>query len=418
MNDQNNTRALAQQNGAQITKPQSTPPALDFSQIDPAIMARAAAIAAEVMANGGQINPAQALAAAYHFEQTGEVIGRHAYVGTTGGVAGKVLEGYRSVARELDMSKYQWRYRPLTDAEKEMRGVQPGDRALICELDVLPARKQCIEMGVPYDPIVGCTVIKKGQLLNVPKNRDAYWVLCKQARTDALRQVGEHTEADEVLAEAGIEAPEGYLSVEQAERYVASKQETQAALERHNAMTPEEKQADIDALKALNALRKLDEQHAFDGGPCPLCGAPEKAGHTAECGLRVLYPNAKTWVAPSDAGASAEESAFARTLREFRELLAAQPDQEAPADKRTVGQAKWALTVLLSESTQRHALTLALLGEDDATKWTQAEALAVLRWIDPQKQILDDGQEVWLPSARAIDGAKIVLAEVTQQQPA
>lgn len=123
-----------------------------------------------------------------------------------------------------------------------------------------------------------------------------------------------------------------------------------------------------------------------------------------------------------DAGASAEEAPFTRTLREFRELLAAQPDQEAPADKRTVGQAKWALTVLLSESTQRHALTLALLGEDDATKWTQAEALAVLRWIAPQKQILDDGQEVWLPTATAIDGAKIVLAEVTQpaeqQQPA
>lgn len=115
-----------------------------------------------------------------------------------------------------------------------------------------------------------------------------------------------------------------------------------------------------------------------------------------------------------DAGASAEESACTRTLREFRELLAAQPDQEAPADKRTVGQAKWALTVLLSDSTQRHALTLALLGEDDAAKWTQAEALAILRWIDPQKQTLDDGHEVWLPSARAIDGVKFVLAAVTQ----
>ena len=222
-------------------------PTLDFSQIGPEIMSRAAAIAADVMANGGQINPAQALAAAYHFEQTGEVIGRHAYVGTTGQVSGKVLEGYRGVTRDLDMSRYQVRYRPLTDDEKMWHEIEPGWMALACECDVLKARTQCIRAGIPYTPMVGIGIVKpadkltaQGKPKDPPKTKTWYWVLQKRARVDVLRQLGENTSAEDVLDEAGIEAPAGYITVEQAEALV---HERERAAQRETLWGPEQQAA-------------------------------------------------------------------------------------------------------------------------------------------------------------------------------
>jgi hypothetical protein len=214
----------------QGAQPSATPnvPALDFSKIDPAIMTRAAAIAADIMANGGHINAAQALAAAYHFEQTGEVIGRHAYVGTTGQVAGKVLEGYRGVARGLDMSQFQFRYRPLTDDEKKMHDIDPKWQTVACEIDVLKARARCIRMHIEYQPVIGIGILKpsekvtsSGQPKDPPKTKTWYWVLQKRSRVDGMRQLGENTSGDDVLEEADVEAPEGaHLTIGQAEAFV------------------------------------------------------------------------------------------------------------------------------------------------------------------------------------------------------
>jgi len=222
-----NDQIARRDQGAQAS---ATPnvPALDFSKIDPAIMARAAAIAAKVMASNGQINAAQALAAAYHFEQTGEVMGRHAYVGTTGQVAGQVLEGYRGVARALDMSQFQFRYRPLTEDEKRMHDIDPKWQAVACEIDVLRARAKCIRMHIEYYPVVGIGILKpsdkttsSGQPKDPPKTKTWYWVLQKRSRMDGMRQLGENTTGDDVLEEADVEAPEGsHLTIEQAEAFV------------------------------------------------------------------------------------------------------------------------------------------------------------------------------------------------------
>jgi hypothetical protein len=246
---------------------QTNAPTLDFSKIDPKVMTRAAAIAASVQAAGGQIHPAQALADAFHFEQTGEVMGRHSYIGKDGNVTGVILEGYRGVARQLDMSKYQWRYRPLTDEERMAHNVQDGDKALICELTVLAARRQCIEMGIEYQPIMGFTLTHKGESIRTPANRDQYWVLCKRARTDALRQVGENTSAEDVLEEANVEAPEGYLSVEQAEEYVRSKVIEAIAAQNRENMTPETAAAKLEELG--NAMHGDSEQDPFADQPPP-----------------------------------------------------------------------------------------------------------------------------------------------------
>jgi hypothetical protein len=256
-------RQLQVQGEGGMTAP--TGPTLDFTQIGPAIMSRAAAIAADVMANGGTINPAQALAAAYHFEETGEVIGRHAYVGTTGQVSGKVLEGYRGVARDLDMSRYQVRYRPLTDDEKLWHEIDPTWMALACECDVLKARSQCIRMGIPYTPMVGIGIVKpadkltaQGKPKDPPKTKTWYWVLQKRARVDVLRQLGENTSADEVLDEAGIEAPAGYITIEQAEALVHERERAT----QQPAITPAEQQAAFQA--RVTAMRGDPGQNPYD----------------------------------------------------------------------------------------------------------------------------------------------------------
>lgn len=254
--------ALVTAHNAQPTRVQG----IDISQVPQDVLARAAAIMWDVQTqkDGGEITPAQAITAAYHFKETGQVMGRDAYVGTKGQVAGRVIQGYQGLARERNMALYQWRFRDLTDEEKSLHGVQVGDKSLICELDVLAARKQCIEMKIDYRPVIGMTIVRKGDYQNVPKNRTMRWVLEKQCKNDALRQVGEHTSAEDVLDEAGVEAPEGvHLSIEQAEALVRS-----IALAAQTAALPEG-----EALKRLaantDAMRgpKTDDPLGVDSKP-------------------------------------------------------------------------------------------------------------------------------------------------------
>ena len=377
------TTAIATRPAAPVQT--SNVPALDFSQIAPDIMARAAAIATSVMAAGGSINPAQALAAAFHFADTGEVIGRHSYVGTTGNVAGRVLEGYRAVARELDMSKYQWRYRPLDPNEERMNNIQPGDRAMICEVDVLAARRQCIEMGIDYQPVIGCTVVRKGEALNVPKNRSSLWVLQKQARIDALRQIGENTSADEVLSEAGItDAPDGYLSPEQAEALVAERLA--------EALRAAQVRSDAELLQAVAlsvaAMRgpATDDPLGIDEPP-PHGRPAEPPTSDAEF---AAIPNAGT-----------ERAAAAIRAR----MMSGIPADDAKAHPEILQKLQGGLHVAVPNAVERHALTAFLFGSDDPATWTQTRAMAVRSWLNIGKA--GDG---YAPSAKFVEDWKIIKA--------
>jgi hypothetical protein len=217
------------------------------TSIDPDILATAAAIWQRSLAEGGEMTPEAAIAAAYHFKTTGETLGRHSYIAwkSAGKMhAGTVIEGYRAVSRNLDMSRYQWRHRPPNDAEKEMHNIQPKDKVMVCEVDVLAARAKCIRMGVPYQPVIGITVIRAGERLTVPANRTEAWVLMKQAKNDALRQLGEHVTADEVFEDSDegqeVERPEGGISVQQAEQLIAAAQMMAQKRAEAEGMTPDE----------------------------------------------------------------------------------------------------------------------------------------------------------------------------------
>jgi hypothetical protein len=217
------------------------------TSIDPDILATAAAIWQRSLAEGGEMTPEAAIAAAYHFKTTGETLGRHSYIAwkSQGKMhAGTVIEGYRAVSRNLDMSRYQWRHRPPTDDEKALHGIGPKDKAMVCEVDVLEARRKCIQMGIPYQPVIGITVVRDGERLTVPANRTATWVLMKQAKNDALRQLGEHVTADEAFedSEEGqeVERPEGGISVQQAEQLIAAAQLMAQKNAEAAGMTPDE----------------------------------------------------------------------------------------------------------------------------------------------------------------------------------
>lgn len=193
------------------------------SAIDPEIVALAAAIHAK---SDGKLTKAEALDAALHYHQTGEIPGRHSYIGTEGKTKGRIIEGYRAVERYVKQD-YQVKYRSLTLEETQVHEIQPGDRALACEVYLLDAWRKCIAMGIPYQPIVGVTVVRKGDKFHVPTTKTAHWVLQKQARTDALRQVpgmpATVEEAEELAGELGVTLPEGArLSREQVAAAIAA----------------------------------------------------------------------------------------------------------------------------------------------------------------------------------------------------
>jgi hypothetical protein len=113
-----------------------------------------------------EITLPQAVKAAYFFHNTGQVEGRDSYIGTTGRVTGKVLEGYRGVARdaaERGVGEVEIKYRPLTADEAEWHEVKPGDLARACEVYQLRAWRIAQRMGQPYEPIIGIGIVKPSE---------------------------------------------------------------------------------------------------------------------------------------------------------------------------------------------------------------------------------------------------------------
>lgn len=210
------TTALATQNETQLSQ------AVQKTAVDPEIIALASAFF-----TAGEMTKEQAVKAAYFFYQTGQVEGRDSYIGTTGNVSGKVLEGYRGIARDVGRD-YEVKYRRPTAAEIEEHGINPKGKALVCEVYVLDIWQRKQRMGLPYEPVIGIAYYPPGTTIRVPATKTEHWVLQKNARKDALRQVpGVPLDADEVFEEAAatglnVEFPEGaQLSPEQARLMIA-----------------------------------------------------------------------------------------------------------------------------------------------------------------------------------------------------
>jgi hypothetical protein len=357
------------------------------ASIDPEVLARAAAIWQRSIAEGGQLTPEAAIAAAYHFQTTGEVVGRHSYIVWKGRgklASGTVIEGYRAVSRNLDMSRYQWRHRALTDEERKLHAVGPKDKSMACELDVLEARRKCIEMKIPYQPIVGITVVRESDNLQVPANRTAAWVMMKQSRVDALRQVGENTAADEVLDEAEengveVERPEGRLSVEQAEQLVAAAQLMAQRKAEFETTTPEQHVA------------RLAENVAVMRGPV------------------ADLPEGEPPPDPDETPLSQAQEIRASLARQAKGYGAGQASNPA---------LRWAngsMAALIRDDDKRRAVRKWLLSGDDNFT-TSGWCNAVARWIEAQK-VTENGVTTWVPSAQSLADLKIIEAALDLAQP-
>ena len=185
------TTALATQNETALSA------AVQKTAVDPEIIALASAFY-----TAGEMTKEQAVKAAYFFYHTGQVEGRDSYIGTTGNVSGKVLEGYRGVAREVGRD-YEVKYRRPTNEEIEEHGINPKGKALVCEVYVLDIWQRKQAMGLPYEPVIGIAYYPPGTAIRVPATKTEHWVLQKNARKDALRQVpGIPLDAGEVFEEA------------------------------------------------------------------------------------------------------------------------------------------------------------------------------------------------------------------------
>lgn len=225
---QQNTQAVAQR------QPTDVAGVTGAETISPEIIALTQAF---LMASP-EITLPQAVKAAYFFHNTGQVEGRDSYIGTTGRVTGKVLEGYRGVARdaaERNVGEVQIKYRPLTADEATWNDVQPGDLARACEVYQLRAWRIAQTMGQPYEPIIGIGIVKPGEKVDrdgkpIPLIGGMTWGKKCQNRAykDAMRHVpGMAINGAEVLEDAEerdihVEVPQGaQLTREQAIALVA-----------------------------------------------------------------------------------------------------------------------------------------------------------------------------------------------------
>ena len=118
-------------------------------KIAPEIIATAAAI---WRASEGTISKEAAIRAAFHFQTTGEVLGRDSYVGTKGSAKGQVIEGYRAVLRNI-RQPYQTRFRPMNRDEFVLHELADGDLGLVCELDLLNMRRECMFQSLGRDSV-------------------------------------------------------------------------------------------------------------------------------------------------------------------------------------------------------------------------------------------------------------------------
>ena len=187
------TKALATRNSnetalsAQVQK----------TAVDPEIIALASAFF-----TAGEMTKEQAVRAAYFFYQTGQVEGRDSYIGTTGNVSGKVLEGYRGVAREVGRD-YEVKYRRPTNDEIEEHGINPKGKALVCEVYVLDIWQRKRAMGLPLRAGHRDRILPTWNNDPSTGDQDRALGVAEERPQDALRQVpGIPLDAGEVFEEA------------------------------------------------------------------------------------------------------------------------------------------------------------------------------------------------------------------------
>lgn len=288
MNDQNNTRALTQQNGnAQLTGTADMPTELiRMQQVDPDVASRAFAIilARPVDQYNPPLQPARAIAAALYEQQTGQVCGRDFYVDNRMGV----VPGYRGRMKEAaDRGIADWMddYRPFTAEENQEHGIQPGDSARVCELTVIQRAKACRDAGITYRPAVGFGIVKASEKVNrdgKPLQLSGGYTWERKARNralkDALSHAGFAATAAEVLEDANTPAPEGaHLDVRQAQAWARAERQAAEIVGEYRSLPADEQQARVQATRTIMRGPGGEDPLGIDDTPAPQPPTDEEA---------------------------------------------------------------------------------------------------------------------------------------------
>ena len=261
---------------------------------DPELAARAVAIMASRPADDKYktITPDRAIAAALHERETGHREGRDFYIDQRMGI----VSGYQGIQRdagERNVGELITRYRPMNGAEAEEQEIRPGDMAVICEIYQVDAMGKARMLGIPYDPVIGYGILRKGEKFTKAGDKITLkggytWArkVRNRAYKDALRHTpGQLVDAGEVLEDAAahgirVEIPDGArISRDQALAAVEQAKTIAANSERLAEMTPEERATS--AAHAVEEMRGPDSDDPFGidaptttAPNCPKCNGP------------------------------------------------------------------------------------------------------------------------------------------------
>jgi len=414
--------AQAEQTAAHIAA--ATPVIDALQRINPDLASRVLAI----LASQGQERPLsldRAVSAAAWELKTGHVIGRDAYVDQKMGV----LDGYRGI--QMDAARagghYDEKYRALSaeEAAECDPPLRPGDVAVACEVTVLAAYRETLQVqeleqrlhgqiSTVYHPLLGIGIVRKeekydcevwddGQRRYVllpeekwrPKKLSGGWSWSAKARIRAkraaLKQVaGAQVDAREILAEAAAEGlalppATAQLSAAQAEAWVAQQRQLGAV-----SAAPA---ADGDPAAVLK--RNGDAMR----GPANFQGFGDDDEDDGDDG----------WLNEDESGGAPRVDPRQEIIERLRKLAANQP---APQTEQAVKKARTNVSNLVGNDRHKGKALLKLLFERDSSNdLTVGECEALSQWIASRP----NGQNgEWLPSMKAIEEYKTLFPSETR----
>lgn len=386
------------------------------ANVDPEIIALASAFFA-----GGSITKEAAVRAAYYVKNTGEMEGRDFYIGTTGNVAGKLIEGYQGIQDRVGR-RYQLRYRNPTVEDRQQLGIREDDHAMICEAYVLDDMVACQNIGFPYEPVVGYCAFAKGDKPRVPTGRNLDWCLRKSARKDALRQVpGAPDEDDPNYILSAAEERGLRIGFDQEKRKYLTSSQAETLVE--DAEAQAKRAARPEAEKQAEALRNAIHQHkmAYEGRMgmaerCPDCGAdlPDHANTCDWFDFAPRYGDVEDILTVHEERGELTSAEIIRAMV----LVEAGNITGEPTDR----DRQWAnasLHKLWPADEQRHAARSWLFGKASTRDMTRGELFAAKNLAgltkvrnpdvaDPNDQHAYD----WIPSEQGIKAARVISAEL------
>lgn len=366
-----------------------------------------------LLPNGAKLSDAEALAGAQYARTTGlDPFRGEFYV--VPGIG--VVPGYKGVFVRQNAQGIEpdYRYRPLTEDEKDWHDILPGDKAIICyatePAEAAAARKENREPRI-WD---GVGIVRKAdqwisfewrktqdgsknykfalpeaqwkERANPPAGRSWGWVAQNRALKDCANHMGIPfgLDAETILDQAAaagvaVAVPNGAeLSADQAEAAVA--QALRDYGRQAQPLTDAELQARLAANVAMMRGSQTDDPFGIDG-------APTKA--------------ITTW---DDLQGHAQTQAAAIRARVLEHAADAAWKTEPDTAERNQAINR-GFGIAFPDTATRHAIREYLLSHDSAG-YTKGEVAVLLVWLG----IAKDAEGQWLPSAACLADAKMILA--------